>query len=87
MTAILWLLLIFILLILAIGLSLSFYFTRRGQLGETHSPDEYGLQYESVEFKATDRVILRGVWVPAFAGTAEKGSSGRLRSPRTRPPQ
>jgi predicted alpha/beta hydrolase len=64
MTTILWLPLIFILLILAIGLSLSFYFTRRGQLGETHSPDEYGLQYESVEFKATDGVILRGVWIP-----------------------
>jgi pimeloyl-ACP methyl ester carboxylesterase len=64
MTAILWLLLIIILLVLISGLSLSFYFTRRGQLGETHSPDEYGLQYESVEFKATDGVILRGVWIP-----------------------
>jgi pimeloyl-ACP methyl ester carboxylesterase len=67
MTAILWLLIIFILIILIIliiGLSLSFYFTRRGQLGETHSPDEYGLQYEPVEFKATDGLRLRGVWIP-----------------------
>jgi pimeloyl-ACP methyl ester carboxylesterase len=56
---------IFILLILIIGLVLSFYFTRRGQLGETHSPDEYGLQYKTVEFKSIDGVILRGIWIPA----------------------
>jgi len=62
---ILWLLVIFILIILVVGLSLSFYFTRRGQLGETHSPAEYGLQYETVEFKATDGLRLRGVWIPA----------------------
>jgi pimeloyl-ACP methyl ester carboxylesterase len=64
MIIILWLLIFFILLILILGLVLSFYFTRRGQLGETHSPDEYGLQYEPVEFKATDGLTLRGVWIP-----------------------
>jgi pimeloyl-ACP methyl ester carboxylesterase len=49
---------------LGTGLALSFYFTKRGQLGETHSPDEYGLQFEPVEFKATDRLTLYGVWIP-----------------------
>ena len=59
----LWLLVIFIPLIFMVGLVLSFYFTRRGQLGETHTPAEYGLQYETVEFKATDGLRLRGVWI------------------------
>lgn len=65
MTIILWLLPILIALILALGLVLSFYFTHRSQLGEVHSPDEYGLQFEPIEFKATDGLILRGVWIPA----------------------
>ena len=65
MIIILWVLIIFILLILSVGLVLSFYFTHRGQLGETHSPDEYGLQFEPVEFKAMDGLTLRGVWIPA----------------------
>lgn len=60
-----WLLFIIFLLILAAGLALSFYFTRRGQLGETHSPDEYGLEFETVEFKTSDQLTLRGVWIPA----------------------
>jgi len=64
MITLFWLLLILILLILTIGLGLSFYFTRRGQLGETHSPDEYGLLYETVEFEAMDGLMLRGVWIP-----------------------
>ena len=65
MIAVLWLLVIFILLILLLGLGLSFYFTRRGRLGETHTPTEYGLQYEAVQFNATDGLRLRGVWIPA----------------------
>ncbi len=64
MITVLWLLLVVILLILATGLALSFYFTHRSQLGEVHSPDEYGLQFEPVEFKATDGLTLRGVWIP-----------------------
>jgi pimeloyl-ACP methyl ester carboxylesterase len=64
MPIILWLLLILILLILALGMVLSFYFTHRGKLGEIHSPDEYGLQFEPIEFKATDGLTLRGVWIP-----------------------
>jgi pimeloyl-ACP methyl ester carboxylesterase len=67
MIAILWLLLIFILLILAVGLALSFYFTHRGQLGEVHTPLEYGLEFESIEFTTSDRLTLRGVWIPAAA--------------------
>jgi pimeloyl-ACP methyl ester carboxylesterase len=65
MTAILWFLIFLVLLILIAGVCLSFYFTRRGQLGETHAPDEYGLEYETVEFKASDGLKLRGVWIPA----------------------
>lgn len=58
-------LLILILLILATGLGLSFYFTHRSQLGEVHTPDEYGLEYESIEFPTSDRLTLRGVWIGA----------------------
>jgi len=46
---------------------LSFYFTHRGQLGEVHSPDEYGLEFETIEFKTPDKLTLRGVWIPASA--------------------
>ena len=68
MTIIAWLLLILILLILltlAIGLALSFYFTRRAQLSEVHSPDEYGVEYEVIELKTSDKLTLHGVWIPA----------------------
>ena len=65
MISILWVLIIFILLILSVELVLSFYFTHRGQLGEEYSPDEYGVQFEPIEFKATDGLTLRGVWIPA----------------------
>jgi pimeloyl-ACP methyl ester carboxylesterase len=65
MYIILWLLLILVLIVLALGLGLSFYFTHRGRLGELHSPAEFGLEFETVEFKATDGLTLRGVWVPA----------------------
>jgi len=67
MITLLWLLLILIVLILSIGLVLSFYFTHRGQLGEVHSPDVYGLEYKIIEFKTTDKLTLRGVWIPASA--------------------
>jgi pimeloyl-ACP methyl ester carboxylesterase len=67
MITVLWLLLIVLLFIIATGLVLSFYFTHRGQLGEVHSPDEYGVQFEPIEFKATDGLTLRGVWIPASA--------------------
>jgi pimeloyl-ACP methyl ester carboxylesterase len=65
MPTILWIILILSLLILVIGLGLSFYFTRRGQLGEVHSPAEYGLEFETVEFQTSDKLTLRGVWIPA----------------------
>ena len=65
MIVFLWLLLILLLLILAIGLALSFYFTRRAQLGEVFSPDEYGLEFETIELKTSDKLTLRGVWIPA----------------------
>lgn len=65
MPVILWVVIAIILLALAGGLSLSFYFTRGSQLGETHPPDEYGLSYEPIEFKARDGITLRGVWIPA----------------------
>jgi pimeloyl-ACP methyl ester carboxylesterase len=64
MDILLWVLAIVCLLILALGLVLSLYFTQRGQLGETHSPDEYGLDYEAIAFKTSDGLTLRGVWIP-----------------------
>ena len=69
MTFLLWLLLALILTILAVGLGLSFYFTHRSQLGEVHSPDEYGLEYETIEFTTSDKLTLRGVWIPAAGST------------------
>jgi uncharacterized protein len=65
MNIITWSLLIFILILCAAGLGLSFYFTHRGRLGEVHSPAEYGLQFEPIDIKTSDGLILRGVWVPA----------------------
>jgi pimeloyl-ACP methyl ester carboxylesterase len=62
---ILWILLSLILLVLAIGLVLSFYFTRRAHLGEVHTLGEYGLAGEEIAFTTTDGLTLRGVWVPA----------------------
>jgi pimeloyl-ACP methyl ester carboxylesterase len=67
MIVFLWILLILILLILAMGLALSFYFTHRSELGEVHTPDEYGLEFETIEFTTTDQLTLRGVWIPAAA--------------------
>ena len=52
-------------LVLAVGLGLSFYMTRRQPLTEIHSPAEYGLAFEEVDFKASDGLSLRGWWVPA----------------------
>jgi pimeloyl-ACP methyl ester carboxylesterase len=60
----LWILLIIIALILVSGLVLSFYFTKRGQLSEVHTVDEYGLVGENVAFKASDGLTLQGVWIP-----------------------
>ncbi len=64
MSTILWILIIIVVVLLGGGLVLSFYYTRHRKLGEIHSPSEYGLQFEAVEFNATDGVILRGVWIP-----------------------
>ena len=64
MTPLLWFVLVLILLVAAAGVGLSFHFTRRGRLGETHSPAEFGLTFEEVEFKAADGLRLRGVWIP-----------------------
>ncbi|PWB49525.1 MAG: hypothetical protein C3F13_19185 [Anaerolineales bacterium] len=70
MTSLLWIFAIVTLLILVLDLVLSLYFTQRGQLGETHSPDEYGLDCETIAFKTSDGLTLRGVWTPA--GDADK---------------
>ena len=69
MTIILWILLFIIVLFLTIGMVLSFYFTHRSQLGEAHSPDEYGLLFETIEFKTSDGLTLHGVWIPASGST------------------
>ena len=69
MIIILWILLFIIALLLATGLVLSFYFTHRSQLGEVHSPDEYGIPFEASEFKTSDGLTLHGVWIPALGST------------------
>ena len=62
---ILWTLIVIILLVLAFGLVLSFYFTRRGQLSEVHTMDEYDLDGRTIAFQSTDGLDLQGVWIPA----------------------
>lgn len=65
MTPLLWLVLVLVVLVLAVGVELSYHFTRRGKLDETHSPAEFGLTFEEIEFKAVDGLLLRGVWIPS----------------------
>lgn len=65
----LWVLSFIIVLFLATGMVLSFYFTHRSQLGEVHSPDEYGLLFETIEFKTSDGLTLHGVWIPTSGST------------------
>ncbi len=65
MLIVLWVLLFLAAILLFTGILLSFYFTQRAYLGEVHTPDEYGLQGEEIEFKACDGLKLRGVWIPA----------------------
>jgi pimeloyl-ACP methyl ester carboxylesterase len=65
MILVLWLFMAIIGMLLALGMVLSFYFTRRSQLGEVHSPDEYGLEFENIKIKTSDGLTLHGVWVPA----------------------
>jgi pimeloyl-ACP methyl ester carboxylesterase len=52
-------------LVLVVGLGLSFYMTRCQSLTEIHTPAEYGLAFEEVDFKASDGLSLCGWWVPA----------------------
>jgi len=52
-------------LLLAVGLGLSFYMTRRHHLTEIHSPAEYGLDFEDIAFQAADGLMLRGWFIPA----------------------
>jgi pimeloyl-ACP methyl ester carboxylesterase len=59
-----WVFIGLIVLALATGLALSFYFTKRSQLGEIHPPDDYGLEFETVEFNTRDGLTLRGFWIP-----------------------
>jgi pimeloyl-ACP methyl ester carboxylesterase len=61
----LWVFIILIALITITGLGISFNYTRRAVLGEVHTPQDYGLEFEPVEFKAKDGLTLRGVWIPA----------------------
>ncbi len=52
-------------LLLIAAVVLSFFFTRRYHLAETHSPAEWGLAFENVTFQASDGLVLHGWWVPA----------------------
>ena len=60
---ILWLAFL-ILLLLAVGLALSFYLTKRAYLKEVCSPAEYGLDFEKISFQTPDGLTLRGWLVP-----------------------
>ncbi len=50
---------------LTTSLVISFYITRRFGLQETHSPAEFGLEFEEVTFPTQDGLELRGFWIPA----------------------
>jgi uncharacterized protein len=63
---ILWLL-IPLLLLLALGLGLSFALTKRAYLKEIHTPAECGLAYEEISFPTPDGLTLRGWLAPAAA--------------------
>lgn len=52
-------------ILLILGFWGSFLMTRRSYLGEVHTPDEFGLEYEEVNFRAADGAALNGVWIPA----------------------
>lgn len=64
MTVILWVLLAIILVILVIWLTISMFYSRRVPLTDVHTPSDYGLKFEPVEFKAKDGITLRGEWIP-----------------------
>lgn len=64
MIVLIWVLLSIILLIFVFWLVTSLNFARRVPLTEKHTPDEYGLQFEPIEFKTRDGLTLRGVWIP-----------------------
>ena len=55
----------FILLLLAFGLVLSHYMTRRQFLSVKASPADVGLAFEEVTFKTVDGLTLHGWWFPA----------------------
>ncbi len=52
-------------LVLAVGLAVSFYFTKRQPRSAFHTPAEYGLKFEDVVFRAADGLQLQGCWIPA----------------------
>jgi fermentation-respiration switch protein FrsA (DUF1100 family) len=60
---ILWLALVFVLL-LALGLALSYKLTQRASLKEVHTPADYGLPFEEISFQTADGLTLRGWLVP-----------------------
>jgi pimeloyl-ACP methyl ester carboxylesterase len=64
LNALLWLLLP-IVLVLASGICLSYFFTSRRPRTVFHTPSEYGLEGEEVTFRASDGLELRGCWIPA----------------------
>ncbi len=53
-----------ILLLLGLGLALSYKLTRRTYLKEVCSPAEYGLSFEKISFVTADGLTLRGWLVP-----------------------
>lgn len=58
-------LLIPVVLVLGVGLGLSFYLTRRHRPAEIHTPAEYGLGFEEVSLLTADGLTLCSWWIPA----------------------
>jgi pimeloyl-ACP methyl ester carboxylesterase len=50
--------------ILVLGVTASFYLTKRQPRSAFQSPAQYGLEFQEVHFHATDGLQLHGCWIP-----------------------
>jgi uncharacterized protein len=66
----LWWLVLPLVLVLAVGTCLSYYYTSRRPRRVFHAAAEYGLEGEEVTFRAADGLELRGCWIPASEQSA-----------------
>lgn len=61
--------LIGILVILLISIALSIPITRKQKQKAISAPDQYNLLYNEISFTTSDRLLLRGWWIPATNST------------------